>query len=153
MADVGKRAEPARPAYAINWEDRPDPKKFEFGAGVELIGILLDVERRTVKDAKTGQQKPAVRYTVRELTDAANLIYTMEPVFFYGTYVLDSKLRPGDIGHFVRIICKGEDKEAGRNGNPMKLFDVSVSKATAPGFANDGSEITDADLPPMGAYD
>lgn len=136
----------------MNWEERPDPRKFEFGDGVELIGILLDVERRMVKDPRSGAPKPAIRYTVRELQDPATMTYSSEPVFFYGTYQLDSKLRPSDVGHFIRILCRGEDKSVGRNGNNMKLFDVNVTKETAPGFANDGTEITDADLPPMDAY-
>lgn len=147
-----RRGAPVKQDFTVNWEERPDPKKFEFGEGANLTGVLIDIVRMSVKDPKTGAQKPAVRYTVKELEDVASLTYAKEPVFFFGTYQIDSKLRPGDVGHFVNITCKGEDKMVGRNGNAMKLFDVNVSKETAPGFAHDGTPITEDDLPPMGAY-
>jgi hypothetical protein len=151
MADVGK-ADNASSALVLNWESRPDPKKFEFGDGAELTGVLLDVERRQIRDQKTGVAKAAVRYTVREMATLEPLVFNPDPVFFYGTYQIDSKLRPSDVGHFVSILCKGEDKSVGRNGNAMKVFEVLVSKETGPGFAHDGTAITDDDLPPASSY-
>lgn len=152
LAGGNSRAATPPPEFKVNWENRPDPKKFDFAEGSCLVGVLLAADRTTLKDPRTNAPKPAVRYTVRELEDVGKLIYSPEPVFFHGTYVLDSKLSPRDVGHFVSITCKGEDRSAGRSGNPMKLFDVNVSKETAPGFANDGTAITDDDLPPMDAY-
>ncbi len=79
-----------------------------------------------MRDTATGIGKPATRYTVKDAE-------TGEPVFFFGTYQLDSKLRVSDVGHYVNITCEGADQAAGRNGNAMKLFKVLISKETAPG--------------------
>ena len=125
----------------MNWEERKDPTKYEFGDGAQLLGVLVNVERVSVRDTATGIGKPATRYTVKDAE-------TGEPVFFFGTYQLDSKLRVSDVGHYVNITCEGADQAAGRNGNAMKLFKVLISKETAPGWAHNGTPITDNDLPP-----
>lgn len=130
---------------AINWEERKDPKKFEFGDGVELVGVLTAVERVNVRDTKTGVPKPAVRYSVKPADSD-------EPVFFFGTHQLDQKIMLKDVGHHIAIICQGEDKSVSRNGNAMKIFRVNISREFAPGWANDGTQITDSDLPPADSY-
>jgi hypothetical protein len=152
MASSGQTGRTEPPPFTVSWEKRLQPRKFDFADGVNLVGVITDVERRTLKDQKTGVLKPAVRYTVREIENIATLTYAAEPVFFFGTYQIDNAIRTTDVGHFVSITCTGEDKGAGRGGNAMKLFDVNVSKETAPGYANDGTPITEDDLPPMDAY-
>jgi hypothetical protein len=127
-------------ARSLTWIERKPATKFEFGAGVELDGVLVALGRRILTDPKTGQEKQVNRFTVDELETGVT-------VFFHGTAQLDEALRPDHVGHYVRIICKGEDKAAGRHGTAMKLFQVFVTKETAPGWAGDGTRITDEDLP------
>lgn len=123
----------------ITWVKRVPPKKYEWGKGAPLSGLLTTALETNLRG------KPAMRYTVREME-------TDERFFFYGTVQLNEQLEPADVGHYVLITCTGEDTHAGRNGNPMKLFEVSVSVETAPGYANNGTPITDEDLPPMDSY-
>jgi hypothetical protein len=124
----------------VTWIERKLPTKFEFVAGIELGGVLVDHGKRTLTDPKTRQEKEVNRYLVDELETGAT-------VFFHGTSQLDDLLRPDHVGHFVRIIYKGEDQGAGRHGNAMKLFQVFVSLEMAPGWAGNGTRITDEDLP------
>lgn len=128
----------------VNWKKIIPPEKFDFGSGAQLVGILASLARGTVRDTRTNQPKPVVRYTVLEVDENLEIGRT---VFFHGTIQLDSMLRPDHVGHYVTITCTGEDRAAGRNGNSMKLFDVMVSEDAAPGWANDGSRIGDNDLP------
>ncbi len=137
---VGRTGDFVSGAQTINWEERKDARKIEFAEGVQVVGILTDVKRIQVKDSKTGILKPAVRYTVREQGEE-------EPGFFFGTYQIDEKLSPRDVGHFISVTCKGEDKAVSRNGNAMKVFAVQVSKEAAPGWATSGTQISDDDLP------
>ena len=123
----------------MNFIERKDPIKFEFGEGVRLDGILIKVERVKVRDSRTDLPKDAVRYIVEESESG-------EAVFFFGTHQLDGKIRPVDIGHYVRIICEGEDTSVSRNGNAMKVFKVFISERTAPGWANNGTPITNEDI-------
>jgi hypothetical protein len=125
---------------AVNWIERKPPKKFDFAEGAVLVGILVSHETGMLRDKQTGQPKKVNRYTVEDQD-------SKETVFFHGTVQLDSMLRPNDVGHFVSVTCTGEDKEAGRNKNAMKLFKVLISERAAPGWADDGSRIMDADLP------
>lgn len=130
--------------FTPSWEERLPPKKFDFAQGVILVGILTSHERTTVRDKRTGAPKMVNRYIVEERDAELKVVDTF---FFHGTVQLDSMLRPADVGHFVSIACTGEDKDAGRQGNAMKLFSVSVSKNFAPGWIQDG-QITDDDIPP-----
>lgn len=117
-------------------EERKEPKFLQFGDGEVIEGVLVSVARVNIKE------KPATRYTVRDLE-------TGEFSAFLGTYQLDTKLQPGDVGKFIRVRCEGENKDVGRNGNSMKLFKVEVSKqrvsSVQPGRADPG--ITDDDIP------
>lgn len=126
----------AAPADAFEFEDRPDPRKIEFGDGEVFTGILTAIDRVMV-----GQpQKPAVKYSFEE-------IETSEACILIGTYQIDSKIRRHDVGHVIQIRFEGADPNVSRNGNPMKRFSVKVSKRPAPGWAGDGTQITDADIP------
>lgn len=158
MADVKPRVapqtiqetRPSRPIDRAQWEERKDPKKIEWVDGLLIEGVLLAVESVMIRDRREAErgrdvQKSTMRYTVLE--DETN-----EPVFFFGTHQLNQKLRPTDIGRFVSIRCEGDDKEAGRNGQAMKVFNIKVSRNMAPGYAHDGTPITDDDLPPANAY-
>lgn len=129
--------------FTLNWEERKPPKKFDFANGVQLVGVLTSHERTSVRDKRTGAPKMVNRYVVEERDANLQLV---DSVFFHGTVQLDSMLRPADVGHFVSITCTGEDKDAGRAGNAMKLFAVQVSKQPAPGWTANGA-VTDDDLP------
>lgn len=119
------------------FEDRPDPVKIDLGEGEVFTGVLTSIERRMVGNPP----KPAVRYSFIEMESS-------KAYFMIGTYQIDSKLRPSDVGHLVMIRFEGVDTSVGRNGNNMKRFGVRVSKRSAPGWTHDGSPITDDDLPP-----
>lgn len=124
----------------MNWVQRRPPEKFEFGPGAVLVGVLVRHGKVNLKDPKTGALKPANKFFVQ--------VEPGEVVFFHATVQLDEQIYPeADIGHFISITCTGENRLAGRNGNAMKLFDVKVSEHAAPGWANDGTRITDDDLP------
>jgi hypothetical protein len=126
---------------AMNWEERKEPEFKQFAEGDVLEGVLTNVERIMIGDkANPKIKKPVTRYTVQEMESG-------EPVCFLGSYQLDVKLRPQDIGHYVRIINEGKDPAVTRNGNAMTRYKVLVTERPAPGWANDGSQITDADLP------
>lgn len=43
-----------------------------------------------------------------------------------GTWDINQKLRPSDIGSYVQIVYKGEDPNIGRGDNKLKLFAVAV---------------------------
>jgi hypothetical protein len=135
----GRVSSEATSGGAVNWIERKPPQKFEWGAGAQLVGILVNLERRTLRDRNTLQSKMVNRYVVEEQE-------SRNRVFFHGTTQLDDALATNDVGHFVSITCTGEDKEAGRNGNAMKTFKVMVSERSAPGWANDGTAITDDDV-------
>lgn len=128
---------------AVNWVKLQQPKKFDFANGVQLVGILIDLQRTTVRDRRSGAPKPVVRYTVREVDERFE---QGETFFFFGTNQIDNTLRPDHIGHYISVTCTGEDRGAGRNGNAMKLFDISASEQPAPGWAGDGTQIGDGDL-------
>jgi len=122
----------------MNFIERKEPIKFEFGEGAVLTGVLTNVERVKVRDSRTDLPKDAVRYAVDEIESG-------EAVFFFGTHQLNGKLRPSDIGHYVRIVCEGEDRSVSRNGNAMKIFKVYIA-GRAPGWATDGTQITNEDI-------
>ena len=132
--------------YGIEMEERHEPEFVRFDAGDLVEGVLLLRERITVKG------KPVIRYTLEKPTGLC--------VTFLGTANLISRLRTDDIGHFVQIVCKGEDQMVKKGDNFMKVFEVNVSKAavgklrvdssgrvTGAAPAGDGTEITDEDIP------
>jgi len=143
-----KNGSDATPIWRAEWEERKQPKKFDFQHGVCLVAILTKVERIKVRDRKTNERKPVNRYTAQPVSEAGgHPAPEGDPVFFFGSVQIDNVLRPTDAGHLVSITCTGEDKESGRNGNPMKTFQIFVDKNPAPGWADDGTPITDDDFP------
>lgn len=121
--------------------DRLDPKKLEFGDGGVVTMILTGIDRVQVGNPP----KMAARYSFEDFE-------TGEKFFMIGTHQLDSKIVLKDLGHVLRIRYEGTDPSVTRNGNAMKKFHVQVSVRCAPGWAQDGTPITDDDLPPE-AYD
>ncbi|HEX3892860.1 MAG TPA: hypothetical protein VHW46_09845 [Terracidiphilus sp.] len=130
---------------SVNWVEVKEPVKFDFSHGVTLVGILTSIERVQIRDNDTRVPKPAVRYTVLDEETSA-------PVFFFGTVKLDSMIRTDFIGRYVSITCTGEDKSVQREGRAMKEFEILRSEDFAPGWATDGTRITDSDLPPSDSY-
>lgn len=126
------RKEDSKPAF--NMVERKDPRFVQFGDGESVTGVLVNVERIKVND------KMASRYTVEELE-------SKELLSFLGTFQIDSKLRVADVGHLIDVRCEGTDPKVTKSGNAMKLFKVLVSDRTAPGWAHDGTLITDDDIP------
>lgn len=116
--------------------ERKEPKFIQFGVGEIVNGVLVSIEKINIRDQTTDQQKPAVRYTVRE-DDG-------EFCCFLGAAQLNQKLRSSDRGHYVSIRCEGENKDVSRNGNSMKVFRVLVS---ADPIKDAALYITDDDIP------
>jgi hypothetical protein len=133
---------PAPPSAesAFDFEERLEPRHIKLEEGEIFTGTLCAIERITISG------KWACRYRAEEFE-------TREMVTFNGTYQIDSKLSPRDVGHIIEVRCEGTDKNVERNGNFMKKFRVRVSKQTAPGWASDGTPITDDDLPPFSDAD
>lgn len=125
---------------AFDMEERLDPKHVKFADGEVFVGVLVAIERITIGG------KAATRYRAQD-------VETDEMVTFNGTFQIDSKLRKTDVGHVIEIRNEGTDPNVSRNGNNMKIFRVRVSKQFAPGWAHDGTPITDDDLPPLSDAD
>lgn len=120
--------------------ERKEPRFVQFNEGDVVEGVLLEIERVTIKDKSKGRDSSAIRYTVEEPDG--------ERCIFLGTYQLNVKLRPTDRGHRVVIRCEGEDASVQRGGHAMKVFDVQVSQAPAGrAVPDDHLGITEADIP------
>lgn len=124
----------------FNMRERKEPEMIRFNEGDVFTGILVSIERVEVRDRDTGRSKPCTRYLAEDMESG-------EPKAFLGSYQLDSKLRVSDIGHVVEIRSEGVDPNIGRNGNGMKRYKVLVSDVPAPGWAMNGTRITDDDFP------
>jgi hypothetical protein len=123
---------------AFNLKERKDPTFVKFADGECVEGVFV---KKTMQPTKSeGRTNMTARYTVQDIT-------TGEMTEFLGTYQINSKLSPRDLGHYIAVRCEGEDKNVTRNGNSMKIFKVMVSEAIVPGWVADGSQITDEDLP------
>jgi hypothetical protein len=117
-------------------QEREEPRLIQFSTGDCVDGVLVSMEKLSIRDKATGESKPAVKYVVEQ--DSGVLLA------FWGTHQLNMKLRPSDRGHLVSIRCEGEDTMVNRNGNNMKVFKVLVSKEPA----KDGDlYISDSDIP------
>jgi hypothetical protein len=123
---------------AFNMRERVDPRFIQFGDGESVQGILHRIEM--VEVTKDGQTKKVPRLVVEELE-------SREMVCFLATYQVASKIRRGDVGHVIDVRCEGNDPTIKTKGQPMKKFRVLVSEGMAPGFATDGTLITDDDIP------
>jgi len=108
-------------------KERTEPDFIQFRPGDVVEGVLVSVQRIMV------QGKPAVRYTV----DGGGKLYA-----FLGTYQLNTKLRPSDVGHWVAVRYEGEDTNVKRGENSMRIFTVAVSDELAtPEFAAQSDDI------------
>lgn len=125
--------------------ERKAPELFSFKAeGDVLDGILVRVDAISIKDKTTHQAKRVSQYTFRrENGDVVKML---------GTYDIDCKIIPADVGLFVEVVYVGENREVRRGDNYMKVFRVQVEErksmaAAASGKFTDGTEITDEDIP------
>ena len=124
--------------------ERKAPELFSFKAeGDMLDGILIRVDAISIKDKTTGQPKRVSQYTFHRING--------DVVKMLGTYDIDCKILPGDVGLFIEVVYVGENREVRRGDNFMKVFRVQVEEkkmaAAASGKFADGTEITDADIP------
>lgn len=117
----------------FNMQERKEPTLIKFGDGEQVRGVLVAVDQVEVKGKRVNQ------YVIEDMD-------SKERASFLGTYQIDVKLRRSDVGHVVQVVCTGEDRNVQRNGNAMKTFRVLVSDRKAPGWANDGTPITDDDI-------
>ncbi len=126
-----------QPAAYGEMRERKEPRFIKFADGEVLTGVLMSIERATVKG------KPATRFLVIEEE-------SREPAVFLGTFQLESQLLTSDIGHRVEIRCEGTNPNVTKNGNAMKVFKIFVSeKPVVPGRVASAEDlsITDEDIP------
>jgi hypothetical protein len=116
--------------------EREEPRFVKFAKGECVDGVLVEVERISVRDQESGRTGAAVRYTVKQ--DDGTF------VCFLGTHQINTKLRPTDKGYYISVRYEGEDANVGRGGNQMKHFKVLVSDQTA---SVDSLYINDSDIP------
>jgi hypothetical protein len=114
--------------------ERVEPRFVKFGAPGEIVeGVLVGIKRINIDG------KPAIKYLLDD---------DGEQCTFLGTYQLNEKLRPADMGHKIVVRYEGLDTNVSRNGNPMRHFVVQISKNVinkAAAALNLG--ITDDDIP------
>lgn len=98
---------------AADWIERTEPQFVRFKSGDVLEGILVRIQRIPVNG------KPALRYTVRKDDQFTS---------FLGTYQINEKLQLGDLDHWIRVECLGDDPKVVRSGRSMRVFRVHVSR-------------------------
>jgi hypothetical protein len=122
-----------------NLVERKAPELFSFKTEGDLLeGTLLRVDTVVIEDKGTHQKKRVPQYTMRKENG--------DVVKFLGTYDLDCKIYPSDVGSFLEIVYVGENREVRRGNNFMRVFKVNIDNAGAPARAADSAEITDADI-------
>lgn len=90
-----------------------NPELFKFEAeGSFVEGVLVGSR---IHDFKTG---PATKYTLRK--EDGNL------VVFFGAAMLDSLMDTVEVGTYVHIVFKGQEKTT--EGQPLNMYDVSVAE-------------------------
>lgn len=113
-------------APQVTMQERREPTFVQFMREGDMVqGRLSQIE-----NVEVGQErKPAVRYLVEAGVLRSGFFSSDkgEMQAFLGTYGIDSKLRPDDIGHYVQIRFTGLDQTVSRNGNQMKKFEIRVS--------------------------
>jgi hypothetical protein len=116
--------------------ERKAPILFEFKAPGDLLeGELLSVDKIKITDRDTKQPKLVMQYTFVGESDTFKCL---------GTYDLNTKLRPSDVGLWVEIVFM----EVDASKNNMRVFSVKIEDKSknAAHFA-DGQKITDDDIP------
>jgi hypothetical protein len=113
---------------------REEPRFVQFNPGEIVEGVLIGIKRVAIDG------RFACKYTI----DDGGVLYS-----FLGTYQINEKIRPSDMGHKIIVRYEGEDTAVGRNGNKMRHFGVQVSKNVVDKAAAHGNElgITDDDIP------
>lgn len=125
----------AAPVKQRVMKERMAPVLLEFKyAGDLLEGELLSVDKIKIKDKATGQPKVVMQYTFAGADGGT--------VKCLGTYDLNTKLRPSDVGLWVEICFK--DVDASKNN--MHVFSVKIEEKPKAAFS-DGLVITDEDIP------
>lgn len=115
--------------------ERPSPELFSFSTPGDFVkGVLSAIDRVEVKG------KPTIQFTVDDA--AENKTYKI-----LGTYDLNQKIKKSDIGSFLQIVYKGENKEVKKGDNFLRMFGVAFEEKTHAATFTDGSQITDADIP------
>lgn len=124
---------------AFNMKDREEPEQISFAVGEIIEGELVSIDKVKLKSGDIVSS-----YELRDLESG-------KYVRFLGSYDLNKKLRPTDVGYYVEVRYEGEDKSISRNGNALKRFKVRVSdvpvKAAMKNQLEDGTYITDNDFP------
>jgi hypothetical protein len=103
---------------SLNMVERKEPTLISFAEGESVQGVLLAIERIEI------EKKPVVRYTVRDVD-------TRELSSFLGTYQINAKIHPEDVGHIIDVRYEGEDRSVVRNGNALRRFKVLISDVPA----------------------
>lgn len=122
----------------FNMRERVDPKFIQFADGESVSGVLVRIEM--IEVTKDGQTKKVPRLVIEDLD-------SNEQFCFLATFQIASKITRKDIGHVIDVRCEGDDPTVKTKGNPMKKFRVLVSDRTAPGWAENGTLITEEDIP------
>lgn len=116
-------------------KERAAPVLFEFRAMGDLLeGELFAVDKIKITDRDTKQPKMVMQYTF--ITEGDVVMKCL------GTYDLNTKLRPSDVGLWVEICFKDTDTSK----NNMRIFSVKIEEKRSANFA-DGTQITDEDIP------
>lgn len=118
------------------------PELFAFKTAGDFIdGILLSIQKVTLKDKETGKPKEVIEYTIeREDGGRARVLTSAD---------LAQKISMAHRGGFVSITYLGLDDSIEKNGNKMRRFEVLTEHrdAAAPKVNAHGVEITDEDIP------
>lgn len=135
QASVSERT----PWGQVEFEERKEAPLFKFNrTGDALQGVLIKMEPVSIKDEKTGAMSKTIAYFFS--TDTNGGVQKI-----HGTWEINQKLSPGDLGRVVRVIFRGLNKEVGTaKGNALRNFDVLVDRKLA---KQNDLVITDADIP------
>jgi hypothetical protein len=122
-------------ADQVTMRERTEPKFVQFSPGELVEGVLISIKPISVQQEGGKAQTKALKYTV----DDHGTLYA-----FLGTYQINEKLRPSDLGHAVSVRYEGESATVTRNGKGMREFTVAVSDEKVSEAA---LFITDSDIP------
>lgn len=116
------------------WDQLNAPQLHQWDKpGETIAGKLMSIEPVEIRGKRVPQ------YTLA--TDSSHRIRLL------GTYDLVQKLNRTHIGMLVRIKYLGEDESVKKGDNAMRIFDVHVKKDSSAATHNDGTPITDEDIP------
>lgn len=126
----------------IQCDEAKAPELFAFkSVGDTIDGILLSIQKITLKDKDTQKSKEVIEYTIeREDGRRARLLTSAD---------LSQKISMAHRGGLVSITYLGLDDSIEKNGNKMRRFEVLTEHrdASAPKVNAHGVEVTDEDIP------